>query len=113
LHGTISVSSQGIKITSYTYTHTFNSPDYDGPGKGWKYTEKVVLKDIPLTKINGGDAPKYTAKIQGKDLAQYVVQTTREEFHPNGQKTYFNQAIWDNLPQGVVPLLEITIDYAK
>jgi PKD repeat protein len=113
LQGTISVSSQEIKITSYTYTHTFSSPDYEGPGKGWKYTENVVLKDIPLTKINGGDAPKYTAKIQGKDLAQYVVQTSREEFFANGQKTFFNQAIWDNIPQGIVPILEITIDYAR
>jgi PKD repeat protein len=113
LEGTISVSSQGIKITSYTYTHTFNSPDYEGPGKGWKYTEKVMLKDVPLTKINGGDEPKYTAKIQGNDLAQYVIQTTREEYFANGQQTFFNQPVWDNIPQGVVPLMEITIDYAE
>jgi hypothetical protein len=113
LQGTISVSSQGIKITSYTYTHTFSSPDYEGPGKGWKYTEKVALKDIPLTKINGGDAPKYTARIQGKELAAFVVQTTREEDLPSGQKLYFNQVIWDNIPQGVVPQIELTIDYAK
>jgi hypothetical protein len=113
--GTISISAEGVWLENYTYKYKFSCPNYDGSGNEWESYYRVQLrsKRIPLTKLSGGENPKYYFSIQGTDVAQYITESAYQENFPNGQVNYFLHATWDNLPGTFIPTLEITLDYLK
>ena len=110
--GSMSLSPDGIKLTKLIFQDDFINPDYGGPGKDWRYDYVVELQNIPLTKTSAGDYPKFQYRVQGKDVAQYVLKSYYKEWFANGQQNSF-AAIWDNIPADKVPELEIILDRLK
>ena len=110
--GSMSLSPDGIKLTKLIFQDDFSNPDYGGPGKDWHSDYVVELQNIPLTKTSAGDYPKFQYRVQGKDVAQYVLKSYYKEWFANGQQNSF-AAIWDNIPEYWVPELEIILDRLK
>lgn len=110
LQGHIAVTPDGLQLYSCTFSYSMSFPNYEGKGVEWKVTETWELKDILLTKSNGGDKPKYQFRVEGKDIAQHVVKITSEEYTPDGSKYIFLDPVWDNLPAGDLPFIEIVFD---
>jgi hypothetical protein len=108
--GTVSITPEGITLKTCGCVYSLYYPNYEGSGKPWEIYSSVTLNDIPLTKISGGEYPKYYCSLQGKSVEPHVVQLISSESFPNGQENGWFYGWSDELP----PIeIEITFDRLK
>jgi hypothetical protein len=103
--GKITVSSEGIKLVDYSSAWSLRNPNYKGSAAGWFVDTAVELKPIPITKISGGDAPKFQNRIQGyESVWGYLIDAAYGESHPNG-----NEDGWQFMEMPQLPGTELQI----
>ena len=108
--GTVAITPDGISLKTGGCDYSLYYPNYEGSGKLWHIYEDLTLNDVPLTKLWGGDYPKYYCLLQGESVVPYVVGANSSEFFPNGQENTWNYMWVDTLP----PIeIEITFDRLK
>ena len=63
--GKIVSTAEGMRLEDYYYYKKFSNPEYKGTDKEWIYYYQLELKPISITKISGGESPKYQYRLQG------------------------------------------------
>lgn len=87
ISGKIVVDRDGIKLVDYNHMKQFSNPNYNGTGKEWSYDYSLKLNPVPITKLVGGDSPKYQYHLQGYDqIYPYVEFATYSEHFADGKE---------------------------
>jgi hypothetical protein len=112
MSGKIVVTTEGMKLVDYYYYKKFDNPAYKGTDKEWMYDYQLNLNPIPLTKVTGGESPKYQFRLQGyKNIYPYI------EYAGYTDNFYNSKAEIQWLPMEVPSLtgsdLQIAIDTYK
>jgi hypothetical protein len=109
--GKITVSPEGIKLVDYSSVSGLRNPNYKGSPAGWFVDTTVDLKPIPVTKISGGDAPKFQTRIQGyESVWGYLIDAGYRETLPNGKSNDWQPSHYPDVPGSE---LQIVFDKLK
>jgi hypothetical protein len=108
--GTVSITPEGISLKTCGCVYSLYYPNYEGSGKLWEIYSELIIKDVSLTKISGGEYPKYYCSLIGKSVEPHVDKFVSSESFPNGQENSWFYEWSDELP----PIeIEITFDRLK
>jgi hypothetical protein len=86
MSGKILVNTDGIQLVDFDYLYDLSNPNYKGTDGYWGYEYVLELKPIPITKINGGESPKFQYNLKGYDkLYPLIKNAVYTETFPTGK----------------------------
>jgi hypothetical protein len=84
--GKIIVNKDGIQITDFSYDMELVNPDYNGTDGTWRFGYFLELLPLPITKISGGESPKFTYNLKGYEKIYYLIKSASyAESFPTGK----------------------------
>jgi hypothetical protein len=112
--GKITVSSEGIRLVDYSSAWSLRNPNYKGSTAGWFVDSAVELKPIPITKISGGDAPKFQTRIQGyESVWGYLIHASYGESLPTGKENDWQPMHYPDVPGSELQMVFDTLKNAQ
>ena len=108
MSGKILVNTDGIQLVDFAYSHDLANPKYKGTQGFWGYEYVLELKPITITKISGGETPKFQYRLKGYDKLYYLVKDAfYGENFPTGKITEWHPEEVDALTGSD---LQVTVD---
>ena len=81
------------------YTSSFSNPNYKGGAEAWVWDDSFLLKPIPLSKISGGDKPKFQCLVNGyEQVYAYFQEGHYYEYVPKGKESHWTPMYVESLP---------------
>jgi hypothetical protein len=76
MSGKILVNTDGMQLVDFKYSQDLSNPNYKGTAGYWRYEYALEMNPMPITKINGGNSPKFQYHLKGYDqvypITKYV-----------------------------------------
>jgi hypothetical protein len=86
MSGKILVNTDGIELVDFYFLNDLDNPKYKGTDGYWRYEYLLELMPIPITKINGGESPKFQYHLKGYDKVYPVIKyASYAETFPTGK----------------------------
>lgn len=110
--GKIVSTAEGMRLEDYYYYKKFSNPEYKGTDKEWMFNYQLELKPIPITKVSGGESPKYQYRVQGYEKIYPYIEYAgyTDNFYNSKAEIQWQPMFIDYLPGSD---LQIAIDTYK
>jgi hypothetical protein len=110
MSGKILVNTDGMQLVDFDYTKELKNPDYKGTDKNWSYEYGLGLAPIPITKITGGESPKFQYHLKGFDNINPLIKTVGYyEIFPDGKMIEWHPEITDDLTESDLQIIMDTL----
>jgi hypothetical protein len=108
MSGKIMVNADGIQLVDYYFTKELSNPNYKGTEGTWRFEYLLELMPIPITKINGGQSPKFQYHLKGYDKIYPLIKyASYAETFPTGKMIEWYPEEIDDLTSSD---LQVTVD---
>ena len=108
VNGKILVNKDGIQLVNFHFDKELINPNYKGTEATWRFGYLLELLPIPLTKINGGESPKFFYNLKGYEKIYYLIKyASYAETFPTGKIIEWYPEEIDNLTGSD---LQVTLD---
>lgn len=86
MSGKVLVNTDGIQLVDFYYLRDLDNPNYKGTDGYWGYEYALELMPIHITKINGGESPKFQYHLKGYDKLYFLIKNASyAETFPTGK----------------------------
>jgi hypothetical protein len=108
MSGKILVNTDGIQLVDFNFSKEFENPKYKGTEWTWRFEYQLELMPLPVTKISGGESPKFLYNLKGYEK---LYPLTKYAFYG---ETFPTGKIMEWFPQEIDDLtssdLQVTLD---